>query len=74
MDFVGGFLRIRKGHDYLFVVVDRFCKMYILMPCKKTFKGQDETNMFIEKVWVHFGIQRENMDTRILEGRCVEQQ
>jgi hypothetical protein len=35
MDFVGGFPTTRKGHDYLFVVVDRFNKMCILMPCKK---------------------------------------
>jgi hypothetical protein len=35
MDFVGGLPMSRKGHDYLYVVVDRFSKMCILMPCKK---------------------------------------
>ena len=35
MDFVGGLPLSRKGHDYLYVVVDRFNKMCILMPCKK---------------------------------------
>ena len=35
MDFVGGLLMLRKGHDYLYVVVDRFKKMCLLMPCKK---------------------------------------
>ena len=34
MDFVGGFPMSRKSHDYLYVVVDRFSKMCILMPCK----------------------------------------
>ena len=33
MYFVGGLPMSRKGHDYLYVIVDRFCKMCILMPC-----------------------------------------
>ena len=32
MDFVGGLPMSRKGHDYLYVMVDRFGKMFILMP------------------------------------------
>ena len=35
MDFVGGLPMSRRGHDYLYVVMDRFSKMCILMPCKK---------------------------------------
>jgi len=35
MDFVGGLPLSRKSHNYLYVVVDRFSKMCILMPCKK---------------------------------------
>jgi hypothetical protein len=35
MDFVGGLPMSRKGHDYLYVVVDHFSKMCILMPCTK---------------------------------------
>ena len=46
MDFVGGLLTTRKGHDYLFVVVDRFNKMCVLMPYKKTINGQEATNFF----------------------------
>ena len=34
MDFVGGIPMSRRGHDYLYVVVDRFRKMNIFMPCK----------------------------------------
>ena len=34
MDFMGGLPMSRKGHDYLYAVVDRFSKMCILMPCK----------------------------------------
>ena len=35
MDFVGGLPMSRKGHDYLYVVVDHFRKMCVLMPCRK---------------------------------------
>ena len=37
MDFVGGLAMSRKGHDYLYFVVDRFKKMCLLMPCKKNY-------------------------------------
>jgi hypothetical protein len=58
MDFLGGFLRTKKGHGYIFVVVDMFNKMCILIPCKNTLKGKDARNMSFEKFWVHFGISR----------------
>lgn len=32
LDFVRGLPTTRKGHDYLLVVVDRFNKMFALMP------------------------------------------
>jgi hypothetical protein len=55
---MGGLPTTRKGHDYLFVVVERFGKMCILMPCKNTINGKEATNKFFEHVWVHFGIPR----------------
>ena len=69
MYFVGGLPTTRKGHEYLFVVVDRFRKMFILMPCKKTINGQEEVSKFFEQVWVEFGIPRSlisDRDTRII--------
>jgi hypothetical protein len=48
MDFVGGLPTNKKGYDYLFVVVDRFIKMCILMPCRKIIKGKEATNKFFE--------------------------
>jgi hypothetical protein len=50
MDFLGGLPTTRKGHDYLFVVVDKLSKMCILMPCKKNIKGQEAVNMFFEQI------------------------
>jgi hypothetical protein len=74
MDFVGGLPTTRKGHDYLFMVVDRFNKMCILMPCKNSIIKQEETNKFFEQVWVHFGIPRRiisDMDTRFLNAYLI---
>jgi hypothetical protein len=48
MDFVGG-LQMKKGvHDYLYVVVDRFNNMCILMPCKNNITRDDfkDGNLF----------------------------
>ena len=56
MGFVGGLPMFRKGHDYLYVVVDRFNKMCILMPCKKQVITKLTTHLFFQHVWVHFGL------------------
>jgi hypothetical protein len=48
MDFVGGLPTTQKGHDYLVVVIDRFNKMCIFMPCKKIIKEHEATNLFFE--------------------------
>jgi hypothetical protein len=71
MDFVGGLPTTRKRHDYLFVVVDMFKKMCIIMPCKKTIKGQEVANLFFEQIWVYFGIPRSiisDRDTRFISA------
>jgi hypothetical protein len=71
MDFLGGLPTTKKGHDYIFVVVDRFNKMCILIPCKKTINGQEATTKFFEKVWVHFQMPRSiilGKDTRYLSA------
>eukprot|EP00253_Pinus_taeda_P029627 PITA_29627 len=56
MDFVGGLPKSRKQHDYLYVVVDRFSKMCILMPCKKTITAEQTAELFFHHVWIHFGL------------------
>ena len=55
MDFVGGLPMLRKQHDYLYVVVDRFSKMCILMPCKKTITIEETTEIYYQHVWFHYG-------------------
>jgi hypothetical protein len=56
MDFVGSLSMSRTGHDYLYVVVDRFSKMCILIPCKKYVTYEHTTQMFFASFWVHFWI------------------
>ena len=56
MDFVGGLPMSRKQHDYIFVVVDRFSIMCILMPCKKTNTAEHTVELYFQNVWVHFGL------------------
>jgi hypothetical protein len=49
MDFVGGLPMLRRGHDYLYVVVDCFRKMCILMPCTKQVIAEQMTLVFLSK-------------------------
>jgi len=64
MEFLGELLTMWKEHDYLFVVVDTFNKMCILMPCKNTIKGWEATNLLFKQVWVYFGIPRSIISDR----------
>jgi hypothetical protein len=56
MDFVGGFPMTRRGHDYLFIVVDHFNKMCVHIPSKKTISRREATKLFFSHVCVHFGL------------------
>ena len=56
MDFVGGLPLSKTGHDYLYVVVDRFSKMCILMPCKKQVTTEQTAQLFFQNFCVHFGL------------------
>ena len=56
MDFIGGLPMSKGSHDYFYVVVDRFKKMCILMPCKKQIIVEKTTNLLFQYVWVHFGL------------------
>lgn len=55
MDFMSGLPTTRWGHDCVYVVVDRFSKMAIMVACKKMIFVEDTAKIFFEHVWVHFG-------------------
>jgi hypothetical protein len=56
MDYMSGLPSTKQGNDCVFVVVDRFLKMAILTACKKNIIAIDNTKLFLELAWVHFGI------------------
>ena len=69
MYFVGVLPTTKKGHYFMFMVVDRFNKMCVMMPYKKTIKRKEATNLFFGQVWVDFWISRSTLsdrDTRFL--------
>jgi hypothetical protein len=56
MDYMSGLLSTKQGNDCVFVVVDRFSKMAILVACKKNITTKVTAKIFFERVWVHFRI------------------
>jgi hypothetical protein len=56
MDYMSGFLSTKWGNDCVFVVVDRFSKMAILVTYKKNITTEATAKLFFERVWVHFVI------------------
>lgn len=56
MDFMSGLPTTKRGHDCVYVVVDRFSKMAVIVACKKTISTEDTTKLFFQYIWVHFGL------------------
>jgi hypothetical protein len=56
MDYMSGLSSTKWGNDCVFLVVDRFYKMVILVACKKSITTKATAKLFFEQVWVHFGI------------------
>jgi hypothetical protein len=57
MDFVCGLQITRKGRVYLFVVVEKFRNMFILMHCNKTIWGNMKQTCFLKRFWCTLGYQ-----------------
>jgi hypothetical protein len=54
MDHMLGFPSTNLGNNYLFMVIDRFSKMVVLIPHKKSITSKSTAKFFFEHVWVHF--------------------
>jgi hypothetical protein len=56
MYYMSGLPSTKRGNDYVFVLVDLFSKMEILVTCKKNITAEATAKIFFERFWVHFGI------------------
>ena len=56
MDFMFGLPTTKHGHDCVYVLVDRFSKMAILVAYRKAISIEEIAKLFFEHVWVHFGL------------------
>ena len=56
MDYMFDLPSTKHGNDYIFVVVDWFSKMAILISFKNIITVEATTKMFFENVLVHFGL------------------
>ena len=53
-----------RGHDCVYVVVDRFSKMAIMVAYRKMITAEETTKLFFEHVWVHFGLPKSIISDR----------
>jgi len=56
MDYMLDLHSTKHGNYCVFLVVDRFSKMAIMVACKKNITVEATAKLFFEWVWVHFGI------------------
>ena len=69
MDYMSGLPSTKHGNDYVFMVIDIFSKMAIMVASKKHITAEVAAKLFFERVWVHFGIPQSiisNCDSRVL--------
>ena len=56
MDCMSGLPSTNHNNEFVFMVIDKFSKMAIMVACKKNITAEATAKLFFEQVWVHFGI------------------
>src|SRR3954470_9045342 len=56
MDFVTGFPRSQKGHDAIFVVIERFSKVAHFLPIKETISASQLADLYVSRIVSLHGI------------------
>ena len=56
MDYMSILSYIKHGKDCVFLVIDKFSKMAILVVWNKCIIAESTAKIFFEQVWAHFGI------------------
>jgi hypothetical protein len=64
MDFLSGLPTTLGKHDAIWVVVCRFSKMALFLPCHKTTSAAQTAEIFFRHVWPHFGLPRNIISDR----------
>ena len=54
MDFINAMPTALRKHDVIWVVVCRFSKMDLFIPCYKTRLATQTLDLFFQHVWHHF--------------------
>ena len=63
MDFIVD-LPLSQGFDSLLVVVDRFSKATIIIPCHKTITAEQTADLYLEHVWKRTGLPQKIISDR----------
>ena len=56
MDFIVGLPMTSRGHDSIWVIVDRLTKMFRFVPTKTTVKTPELARLFVENIYRLYGL------------------